>query len=194
MATASVVRVRWEKLFDDLEAELEAAEVAQRHAEAAERSQIELGEVRLVDRLAACQGLVQLDVLGAGRLRGDVAAVGDGWLLLQGPPYALVSVAAVLAVEGLHRAARVPAECTVSRQLSFAFALRRLARDRTPVQVTLLDGRAVVGTVDVVAADHLDLAEHAADEPRRAGAVTRVRSLPFVALAVLTPIGPTTLG
>lgn len=185
--------MRWERLFDDLEGELAAAEAAERYAEVAERSRLELGQVTWTDRLAATEGPVRLDVRGAGGLLGRVSTVGDGWLVLQGPPIALVATGAVLAVEGLGRDARPAAVHDVARRLSLSSALRRLARDRSPVHVTLVDGRRLVGTVDAVAADHLDLAEHPVDVPRRARAVTRVRSVPMASLAVLTPSAATTL-
>lgn len=186
-------RVRWERLFDDLEGELAGARAAERSAEVAERSRVELGQVLLLDRFAACGGPVQLDVLGAGPLLGRVGGVGDGWLLVQGTATALVPVGAVVSAQGLGRQSRAATMFDVSRRLSLASALRRVARDRSPVRLTLRDGRRLTGTVDAVAGDHLDLAEHAADEPRRAAAVTRVRSVPFAALAVLEPAGPTTL-
>ncbi len=183
--------VRWQRLFEDLEGELEAAEAVELEAEVAERSRIELAGVRLADRLAAWRGPVRLHLLGAGQLCGTVASVGDGWLLLDDPPV-LVCSGALVSVQGVGLAAVGALPHEVSRRTSLAAALRRVARDRSPVRVALVDGRHLTGTVDAVAGDHLDLAEHAPDEHRRPGAVSRVHSLPFAALAAVTP-GPTSL-
>jgi hypothetical protein len=46
-------------------------------------------------------------------------------------------------------------------------------------------GQVMTGTIDVVGADFLDLAEHAAGESRRAENVTGRQTLPFGALVLV---------
>jgi hypothetical protein len=46
----------------------------------------------------------------------------------------------------------------------------------------------LVGTIDVVGSDHLELAEHASDVPRRAENVTAVHVVPFWALESVHPV------
>ena len=69
-------------------------------------------------------------------------------------------------------------------------ALRGLARDRTAVQVVLDDGGVLSGTLDRVGADYVELAEHAADLPRRAEAVQGVRAIVITAVAVVRTGAP----
>ena len=57
-----------------------------------------------------------------------------------------------------------------------------MSRDRAVVEVADVDGRPATGTIDVVGADHLELAEHAPDEPRRAANVTGRLLVPFWSL------------
>jgi hypothetical protein len=78
----------------------------------------------------------------------------------------------------------------VRARLDLRRALRGLARDRSVVQVVLDDGAVYVGTVDGVGADHVELAEHAADQPRRAAAVRGVRAIALPAVAVVRTLVP----
>jgi hypothetical protein len=185
--------VRWQRLFADLQAELEAGEAAAERAEDASRIRLETGAVRLEERLGGALGrVVTLRCRGAGELRGVLAEAGAGWVLLseQGERELLVAVAAVRTVAGLDRGTGVPAAGEVARRLDLRWALRGLARDRSPVQVLLDDGGALTGTVDRVGADFLELAEHAADEPRRSAAVQGVRGIALDAVAAVRRLAP----
>jgi hypothetical protein len=68
--------------------------------------------------------------------------------------------------------------------------LKGLARDRAVVQVVLDDGAVLTGTIDRVGADYLELAEHAADEPRRVEAVRGVRAVVLTAVGVVRTVPP----
>lgn len=186
--------MRWRRLFEDLEGQVDAAQEAELEAEVAERSRREAALVRLGDRLAAAVGAqVTIDLPGpAGRVLGTVVDTGVDWLLLDerhtgaGPEReVLVPLAAVLGVTGVGAAAAAPDGSVVGRSLDLRWALRGLARSRTPVRLVLVDGTVLPGTLDRVGADHLDLAEHGRDEPRRAGAVRQVRLVPLRALAAV---------
>jgi hypothetical protein len=181
--------VRWERLFDDLEAQLELARGEEFAAEVSDRTRRELAQVGLVDRLRRSIGTpIELTVAGAGRLHGAVRRVGRGWLLVElaSGPQALVTDPAILAVSGLPIAAVEPAAVgLVESRLDFGYMMRAVARDRAQVTAVLRDGSSYVGTVDRVGADFADLAEHAVGEPRRAGAVSALRTLPFAALAIV---------
>ncbi|RBY91796.1 hypothetical protein DQ244_10970 [Blastococcus sp. TBT05-19] len=186
--------MRWQQLFADLQAQFEAAEDAEARAEWASRARAEMGAVRLADRLGGSVGAhLTLTCRGAGRVSGVLAETGSDWLLLtddRGRDQ-LVSVAAVRAVGGLGRLSAMPEEeGSVRARLDLRRALRGLARDRSAVQVVLDDGTALTGTVDRVGADYVELAEHAADEPRRSGAVRSVQAVVIGAVAVVRPLLP----
>jgi hypothetical protein len=181
--------MRWQALFDDLEAQLAAADAAELHSEVTDRTRREVGLVRVVDRLVAATGEDVAVAVGAGGVvHGRVLDVGVDWLLVEeiGAREVLVPLAAVQGVTGLVAQSGSPgAEGQVGRRLDLRWALRALARSRAAVAVVLRDGSVVSGTLDRVGADHVDLAEHATGEPRRARAVRQVRLVPLTAVALV---------
>lgn len=183
--------MRWDRLFDDLEAQLDATDREEFAAEVSDRTRSEVARLHLLDRLRQALGTqVDLTIDGAGILRGAVRRVGPGWLLIgvAAKPEVLVTGHALLAVRGLPVAAAEPAAIgAVESRLDLGHVLRAVARDRAPVTVALCDGSSFIGTIDRVGADFLDLAEHASDEPRRAGHVTAMRAVTFSAIALVRP-------
>ena len=180
--------MRWRRLFDDLEAQAEAASAAALDAEVAERSRREAALVHLRDRVAAALGApVTVHLPGAGQVQGVLADSGVDWLLLEerGAGEVLVPMAALLGLTGAGAGTAVPDESAVGRRLDLRWALRGLARSRTAVRLVLADGSLLPGTIDRVGADHVDLAEHGRDEPRRAGAVRQVRLVPLTAVVAV---------
>ncbi|WP_163508871.1 hypothetical protein [Fodinicola acaciae] len=180
---------RWEGLFADLEAQAAALGQADADAELADLVRSRVGELRLYDRLRAAWGQsIALTVCGAGRVDGVLREAGVDWLLLADAyrREVLVPAAAVTSVAGLGPHSLTPgSEGHVAARLTLRWALRRITRDRSPVAVTLTDGGQLFGTPDRVGADFLDLAEHPADQPRRATAVRGIRAIPLAALALL---------
>ena len=181
--------MRWQQLFEDLQGRLAELEAAEERAEWASRARAEMGSVALVDRLRGTVGRsVAVHCGAAGQVTGRLVDVGVDWLLLEDDSArpSLVALAAVRAVGGLGRRT-APAEDPgpVRARLDLRRALRALARDRTAVQVVLDDGSLLIGTVDRVGADYLELAEHAADLPRRAEAVRAVRAVVIGSIALV---------
>ena len=187
--------MRWDDLFRDLEAQLAAAADAELDVEVADRSRREAARLALVDRALAATGrLVVLRVAGAGALEGRLVAVGSEWLLLTdvadgiagSDRESLVPLSSVLSLSGLAAwTAAADAAGQVGARLGLGVVLRGIARDRSGLAVTLVDGSTFTGTLDRVGADFVEVSEHGPGEPRRPAAVTGVRTVPFPALAVL---------
>ncbi len=181
--------MRWDELFDDLDAQFNEVETAELAAEVADRSRREIALLRLVDRLRPVLGrAITLRLEGAGNVDGQLTAIGPDWLLLAevGGREALVASSAVLSVGGLAAQTAAPdSEGAVAARLNLAYALRGIVRDRSAVALTLVDGSVASGTLDRVGADFLELAEHPAGEARRRDAVRLVRAYPLMSLAVV---------
>ncbi|MDK3256100.1 hypothetical protein [Blastococcus capsensis] len=186
--------MRWQQLFADLQAQFDAAEEAEARADWASRARSETGAVRLVDRLGGSIGAaVTVTCRGAGRVGGELVDLGVDWLLLvdERGRDQLVAFPAVRSVAGLGRwTAPVQEVSPVRAKLDLRRALRGLARDRSVVQVLLDDGTTLTGTIDRVGADHVELAEHSADQPRRSGAVRQVHAVVIDAVAVVRTLLP----
>jgi hypothetical protein len=181
--------MRWEQLFAELQAQFEAEVAAEEQAEAASRARAEVGALGLADRLRGALGFpVVLGCLGAGALSGVLRDVGPDWVLLEndGGRQNLVALRTVRTVAGLGRRTAVPEVAgPVRGRLDLRRALRGLTRDRSAVQMVLDDGGVLTGTLDRVGADYVELAEHPADQPRRAEAVQGVRAVVIAAVAVV---------
>jgi hypothetical protein len=186
--------MRWDRLFDDLEGQLEHELGAEEVDLGAEEERLRLGRLSLRDRLVAIassgtardglrlelrdgqQIVVREPSLGRDWIAGPLATTG-------GPPRsAVVPLAAVTGVlpDPEQLAVSLTAEpageaaLALSARLGLPFVLRDLCRRRTPVDLSTSTG-ARHGTIDRVSRDHLDLAEHEPGVPRRSSAVTRIR-------------------
>lgn len=177
--------MRWSDLFADLEAQLEEADRLALSAQVADRTRRERATVSWTDRAATALGERLGFQTPVGPIRGTLQDLGSDWLLLEehGRGSALLPLAAVLSVIGL------PAHSTDGRGLGRRFgigvALRGIARDRGAVAIQDVHGGVVVGTIDTVGSDHLDVAEHPADAVRRTAMLTGRRAVPFRAIAVV---------
>lgn len=185
---ARILSMRWDRLFDDLEAQLSADRDAELVSEVADRTRRERALVGLHERLVAARNGrgICVSVVGLGGLQGAVLDVGSDWLLLRTEPERdqLVPLAAVMWVSGL--AGRIAPPSSVARSFGFGSAVRVLSRDRAVVTLSGVDGGRHTGTIDAVHADAFDLAVHASDVPRRAANVLDVRTVPFAAVAAVT--------
>lgn len=188
--------MRWDELFSDLESQLEQELAAERLDLAAEEERLRLGRIVFRDRLLAMsrggEGIriawadgevlrVRVNSVGRDWVAGE-AAFGEARRTVLVPLGALV--AALPEGEQLERGLRVSPEdsgAALSAQLGLAFVLRDLCRRRAALEVCTALG-AHHGTIDRVSRDHLDLAEHDAETPRRERVVRRVRLVPFGAI------------
>jgi len=175
--------MRWQALFADLELQLDAAQARDRLDEVPELTRAERAGVALVARLRAHEkGDVVVTVRGGESRRGVIAEVGTQWVLLaDGPREHLVPLDAVALVAGLGTVA-APAPGLVVSRLRLGHALRVLARDRSVVRVLTTAGT-VVGRVDAVGTDHVDVALVRPDDDRPTGVRYAVASSALLVLS-----------
>lgn len=193
--------VRWERFFDDLEDQLAAEWEAERAALESEAERLRLARVdlraRLVGLARAAEAPVTVELADGQSAEVRIAAVGADWIAAPesegGRRLVLVPLHAICGVQASHgdllRSAR-PVEHSdrLAERVTFALAMRDLARRRIGVAVGLVSapraaGRILNGTIDRVGADHLDLALHDAGVPRRTSEVRSYRLLPLAAVA-----------
>ena len=165
--------MRWEQLFADMEAQVAAERLADLRAEVAELARAERASVTLSARVRASVGQsVRVRVDDTEAISGTLVEAAPEWMLLATSPTrrALVPLAAVAAVDGLVADA-APDPGLVESRLGLGQVLRALARDRVGVRVSAR-GVEVVGRIDRVGADHLDVAELGAQGRRALWAVS----------------------
>ncbi|HEV7206583.1 MAG TPA: hypothetical protein VGN18_18395 [Jatrophihabitans sp.] len=185
--------MRWNGLFDDLEAQAEVLERGQRAAEIEERTRGEIGGLGVLDRLRAALGQpLRLRVDGGLAVAGTLVRVGPDWLLLDegAGREVVVPTAALLGVRGLGRYSTAPGSAgVVASRLGLRHALRGIARDRSAVRVHLRDGATVDATIDRIGGDYVEAAVHPAGELRRRQEVRDVELIPLAAIAALRRAG-----
>ena len=181
--------MRWDDLFDDLEAQLAAAERDEALSEVAERTRAERAEVGWFDRVAAAVGQSVSCSTPAGAVQGRITDVGKDWLVIQesGRGSAIVPSWAVISIGGLGR--RSDQAVTPARRFGLGVVLRGIARDRSPVAVHDLAGGLWTGTIDFVGRDHVEVMLHPSDAMPRGSAVTGRRIVPWAAIGIVRRIG-----
>lgn len=184
--------MRWDGLFEDIEAHWADLGWQGTVAEAAELTRAEWSRLGVADRLRGARGVdLRVHLAWGEVLEARVRTVGLGWFgaHVAGGDSAVVPLAAVAALEGDLGAARpVPEGAAAERGL--AAALRGVARTRGTVTVLGRAGGVLVeGTVDRVGADHMDVARHARDEARRRPALRGVSTVPFSAVGLVRTAG-----
>lgn len=186
--------MRWNSLFDDLEAQFSAERALASESEIAERAKVELAGIEVGDRLRGAVGAAIKVLLVDGIvLRGELGHVGSEWLVLtEGARQWLIPLASVISYQGLGRLSLKP--LTRTRQsLGIASALRALSRDRAELVIHLTvrtgDGHKLRGVIDRVGRDHFDLAAVLHGEARRVGNVAEVLTVPFGSVAAICSDG-----
>jgi hypothetical protein len=180
--------MRWDQLFDDLQAQLDADGQRELHLEVSDRTRRERAQVGLHERLIAHRGLgVELRLAAGVLVSGRVADAGSDWLLVDdhGGRGSLVPFGALVAINGLGVRAAAGSGAVTAKRFGLGYALRGLSRDRSVVSLTDIGGSVTTGTIDAVGADALDLSEHPAELARRAENIVARRVIPFSAIVVI---------
>ncbi len=186
--------MRWDHLFDDLSAQLEHELRAEQADLEQEEERLRLGRLPLRDRLVALRrssgadGVVALRLVTGDLLTVRLVTVGRDWLAgaVDGAarsaqaavPFAAVDALLLTPAQAADSLVPVAEASELGARLGIAFLLRDLCRRRATLTIRTRTGEAT-GTIDRVGRDHVDLAEHELDQPRRTGAVARVRVIPL---------------
>lgn len=189
--------MRWDNLFDDLESQLEQGLDAEEADLAAQEERLRIARLSLRDRIVALRAQhrrsddwgVKLQLASGEIVAIRPVSVGKDWLsgdVRDGSSADRQCIVPLHAITSLmldrsqlaESLLPVEREEPLAARLALPFALRDLARRRVTVDVRTMDGLAI-GTIDRVARDHLDLAEHDRGEPRRERAVSGYRVIPL---------------
>ncbi|MGK9219130.1 MULTISPECIES: hypothetical protein [unclassified Microbacterium] len=191
--------MRWDRFFEDLEDQLAAEWEAERAALDSEAERLRVSRLALRERLVAfaqsAASPLSIELRDGSSLEASVTSVGADWMAVRplrahgaAESAVLVPLPAIRSIgaaqgELLRSARPTEPESRLAQRVTFGFALRDLARRRAAMAIGVVSGRALSGTIDRVGADHLDLALHDPDSPRRSAAVTAFRIVSFEAVA-----------
>ena len=195
--------MRWNNLFDDLEGQLEQELTAEDADLKIEEERLRIGRLSLRDRLLAihqadAKDAIRLTLVGGQALALRPTTFGKDWFAadLLGPSprqqQCIIPLAAIASLalsrgqitSSLSPSAAPEAAPSLSSRLSLVFVLRDLCRRRRSLQLRLLGGE-VYGTIDRVGRDHLDLAVHEPDVPRRESEVLHIRVVPLAQIILV---------
>lgn len=187
--------MRWDALFEDMEAQFAAENRLLQESEIAERVRIDAAGVGMADRLRASINLrVMVHLVSGSTLAGLLSHAGSQLLVLNEQQHqVLVPYAAIGRCSGLARHALT--EPSVVRQRpDLGRALRALSRDRSNLALTLAGGSqgevTLHGVIDRVGRDYVDFAVTGPGEARRAANVIEMAAVPFTALRAIRSTQP----
>ena len=197
--------MRWDSLFDDLESQLEHELHAEELDRRAEDQRLRLGRLTLRDRLQTFSGsstrrakivlelvtgstiVVLPQAFGRDWMSGDLVSPDGASAACVVPLDAITGV--LLPKENLARSLSVPDREVprITDRIGLNFVLRDLCRRRVYVQLheSGSTGSVYGGTIDRVAADHVDLAVHEHGAPRRERNVSHLRIVPVRAIGLI---------
>ena len=197
--------VRWDDLFDDLASELQGGLDAEAGRRAIADERLRVGRLTVRERLIALaesgERPVSLQMSDGSIVAVRPKAFGSDWLsaeLLAESGRARVCIvptagiaSLVLDAEQLVASLREPLGSRpgdLSGRLGLSFALRDLGRRRQQCEFVVTTGT-IVGTIDRVARDHVDVAVHERGVARRARDVVAYRIIPLSDLRLVILAG-----
>ena len=184
---------RWDRVFADLEAQVQTYADGELADEIADRTRREWARISLADRLGAARHrMVSMRVhdapAGFRALRVTVTAVGSDWLIGTGdagatPTEWLLPASSLIAVDDLGDMAESPdTKGFVDQRYDATAILRAWVRDRRPVVIGVLGIGEVSGTLDRAGQDHIDIAVHHVDDFRRSAEVSGMQTIALSAI------------
>lgn len=167
--------MRWDSLFDDLEAQMAEQDRAQMRDEISENIRIERSTAELIHTLSRFQGQeLTIHLSGESEVRATLGPIAVDYLCLESESTQWVITNRV--IQSISLPSKNGAGIDRRRQIKsirFSSVIRSLLRDRSRCQVYGHDGRALAeGTLAQVAKDYLMIAVHPRDEFARAGDIS----------------------
>lgn len=176
--------MRWDALFNDLEAQLRAATALEQESEIRERTRAEQARLTLVQRLLGQIGRpLGVSTRGGRSLEGVLTNVGSEWIAVavEGRSV-IVPLSSLHLLRGMGRGAGLPLS-GVGARLGLGSALRVLSRDRASVTLwTVSPPSRRTGIIDRVGADFIDLGSGGPDREGRQPRGRDVLTVPFASL------------
>lgn len=188
--------VRWNDLFDDLASQFDAGLEEENRRAAIDEERLRVTRLTLRDRLGALdQSLHQDEKIGLQLHTGERVEIrpvefGADWFgadlvgVVRSYGACIVPLAGIGSVllnrEQISRSLEPLPERpgSVVGRLGFSIPLRDLARRRSHCEITTVTGT-FFGTIDRVARDHVDVAMHDIDTPRRQAQIGTFRLVPL---------------
>ncbi|GAA2456446.1 hypothetical protein [Agromyces soli] len=190
--------MRFERLIDDLSAQMEHEQREEERSLALEEERHRLGRLSVRERARALHELgrpLRCELVDGRAMTLALESFGRDWLAARAQPpvggLLIVRIPAIEAIVGDREElqaslAPVPESPTaLAARIGFGFVLRDLARRRAAVLVRGVSGASWQGTIDRVGGDHLELALHPAGTPRREAEVRGYRLVPFERISTI---------
>jgi hypothetical protein len=197
--------MRWNNLFDDLESRLDSELTTEQLELDAEKERLRLARLTIRGRIAALGNrggpdsplkmtlvtgrslVVRPTLLGRDWLVGDILDESAGSVRCVVPLRGIIALTLDRGevIDSVRPLEDADSDERFSGRLGIGFVLRDLCRRRLAVDISLASGR-FHGTIDRVGSDHLDLAEHDVDSPRREALVNNYRIVPLDQLVLVT--------
>jgi hypothetical protein len=184
--------MRFERLIDDLAAQIDHEQREEERALALEGERHRLGRLPLRERMRALHHAgrpLRCELVDGRAMTLAPISFGRDWLAARPEPHGIgqliVRIPAIEAIlpgsdELTASLVAIPESPTaLAARIGFGVVLRDLARRRSPVLVHGVGGAGWHGTIDRVGGDHLELAVHPAGTPRREAEVRAHRLVPF---------------
>lgn len=196
--------MRWDHLFDDFESQLEHELEAEEIDLLGEEERLRLGRLGLPERFRGMMtrtsglGPLRLLLTDGARIDLTIGAVGRDWIAGESHDGSahrscvipIAAIASCFPDSGQAIASTDPATTgttpmgSLAFRLGLAFVLRDLCRRRSALHISTARER-MHGTIDRVARDHVDLAEHEEEDARRERAVRVIRMLPLAEIVLI---------
>ncbi|WP_026936436.1 hypothetical protein [Gulosibacter molinativorax] len=188
--------MRWDELFDDLAGQFDAGLEEERRRAAIDEERLRVTRLTLRDRLGALDAYLAADEriglqlhtgerveirpveFGADWFGADLVGVVRSYGACIVP---LAGIAAVLLTRDQISRSLEPLPDrpgSVAGRLGLSIPLRDLARRRAHCEITTVTGTCY-GTIDRVGRDHIDVATHDVDVPRRQSQISSIRLIPL---------------